>query len=162
MGVDEDQIFNKSFNPFIDVYSQKTLEEMAAWLNKFCKGICDAVAVKRNDFCESIVLKAKDYIYENYNDENLSLNSLCKHLLISTSYFSLIFKNHTGGTFIEYLSKIRIEKAMELLKNTSLKTYEIADRIGYNDPHYFSMAFKKVAGLTPTEYRESVKRENLK
>jgi two-component system response regulator YesN len=61
---------------------------------------------------------------------------------------------HTGQTFVEYVTRIRVEKAMELLKYTNLKTYEIANKTGYRDPHYFSLTFKKNAGVSPTEYRD--------
>ncbi|MEG0109132.1 MAG: AraC family transcriptional regulator, partial [Lachnospiraceae bacterium] len=92
------------------------------------------------------------YIEENYKSSDISLNSVCDYLSISTSYFSMIFKNYTGETFIEALTKKRMEKAKLLLINTALKTYEIADEVGYSDPHYFSSIFKKATGETPTVY----------
>lgn len=95
---------------------------------------------------------ALDYIYNNYMDADLSLNSICSYLNISTSYFSTIFKEVTGATFIEVLTRTRMEKAMELLENTTLKNYEIAEKVGFSDPHYFGISFKKMTGKTPTEY----------
>ncbi len=160
MDIPSAEIFKNTSSPFEEIYLLKTPEDMKVWLNRVCREICGSVAAKRNDFCEDVVIKAKEYIYGNYNDEDISLNSICKHLLISTSYFSLIFKNSTGETFIEFLSRVRIEKAMELLKSTNMKTYEIAEKIGYGDSHYFSMVFKRMAGTTPTEYRIAVKGEN--
>ena len=82
----------------------------------------------------------------------MSLNSVCSYLAMSTSYFSSIFKNYTGETFIEALTKKRMEKAKALLLSSSKKTYEIAEEVGYADPHYFSSTFKKFTGMTPTEY----------
>ncbi len=157
LDISDEDIFKNETSPFTEINMLKTLNDMKNWFHKICKDICAAVALKRNDFCEDIVIKAKEYIYSSYNNEDISLNSICKHLLISTSYFSLIFKNATGETFIEFLSKVRIEKAMELLKGTTLKTYEVAEKIGYSDPHYFSMVFKRLSGVTPTEYRVTVK-----
>ena len=95
---------------------------------------------------------AVDYIQKHYMEPNLSLNDICSYLNISTSYFSTIFKDMTGGTFLEYLINIRMEKAKELLKNTTLKNYEIAEKVGFSDPHYFGISFKKMTGKTPTEY----------
>ena len=66
--------------------------------------------------------------------------------------FSSVFKNHTGETFIEALTKKRIEKAKILLEQGNRKTYEIAEAVGYSDAHYFSLIFKKTTGKTPTEY----------
>lgn len=95
---------------------------------------------------------AIDYLKANYGNQDLSLNSICSYLNISTSHFSNIFKEAAGGTFTEVLTKIRIEKAKQLLKETSLRNYEIAEKVGFSDPHYFSIAFKKMTGKTPKEY----------
>ncbi|KAI4448747.1 HTH-type transcriptional activator RhaR [Eubacterium plexicaudatum ASF492] len=96
--------------------------------------------------------KAMDYIFENYADRNLGLNQLCEYLNMSTSRFSSIFKEATGQTFTEALMNIRIQNAERLLRQTSLKNYEIAEKVGFSDPHYFSIVFKKVTGKTPKEY----------
>ena len=104
---------------------------------------------------------AMDYIEKNYGDSQVSLNSVCAYLAMSTSYFSSIFKNYTGETFIEALTKKRIEKAKILLKNTQKKTYEIAAEVGYGDPHYFSSAFKKMTGMTPREYAKKALEEKI-
>lgn len=95
---------------------------------------------------------AIDYLKANYGNQDISLNSICSYLNISTSHFSSIFKEATGETFTEVLTKIRIEKAKQLLKETSLRNYEIAEKVGFSDPHYFSIAFKKMTGKTPKEY----------
>ena len=91
-------------------------------------------------------------------DPDLSLNSICSYLNISTSYFSTIFKEMTGETFIESLTRIRMEKAKELLENTTLKNYEIAEKVGFSDPHNFGISFKKMTGKTPTEYAREKRR----
>jgi two-component system response regulator YesN len=64
-----------------------------------------------------------------------------------------VFSQETGRTFKEYLTEVRIAKARELLRNTALKSFEIADQIGYSDPHYFSYVFRKHTGVSPTEFR---------
>lgn len=101
---------------------------------------------------------AVDYIQKNYMDPDLSLNDICSYLNISTSYFSTIFKEMTGETFTEVLIRTRMEKAKELLENTTLKNYEIAERVGFSDPHYFGISFKKMTGVTPTEYAREKRR----
>ena len=95
---------------------------------------------------------ALEYIRRNYMDTDLSLNSICSYLNISTSHFSTIFKEVTGETFVEALTRVRMEKARELLENTTLKNYEIAEKVGFSDPHYFGISFKKMTGKTPMEY----------
>ena len=89
---------------------------------------------------------AMEYIRQHYNEPELGLNDICSYLNIGTSYFSTIFKEATGGTFLEFLSKTRMEKAKELLEQTALKNYEIAEKVGFSDPHYFGISFKKMTG----------------
>ncbi|WP_418452464.1 helix-turn-helix domain-containing protein [Anaerotruncus massiliensis (ex Liu et al. 2021)] len=68
-------------------------------------------------------------------------------------HLSRLFRHETGVTFVDYLSRVRIRRAVELLADGELKMYEIAERVGYSSQHYFSSAFKKVLGVSPMEYR---------
>jgi two-component system response regulator YesN len=108
----------------------------------------------------AMILKAKDYIDRHYMDEDISLHTVASHVNFSQNHFSTVFSQETGGNFIEYLTKVRIEKAKELLKNSSLKSADIAYEVGFSDPHYFSFIFKKNTGISPREFRsaESVKK----
>lgn len=114
---------------------------------------CSRPAVE--DPAARCVESAKGYILQHFHDSEFSLSELLSLLNVSKSYFSSVFKAKTGQTFVEYLTSIRMEKAKYLLTNTSLCTYEIAERIGFTDPHYFSVTFKRWAGKTPREYREA-------
>ena len=95
------------------------------------------------------------YINEHYADCDLKLPDVLEHLGVSRSYFSTVFKEKTGQSFVEYLTNLRMEKAKEYLRETGLCTYEIADRIGFADPHYFSLTFRRRTGMTPRQYREA-------
>lgn len=97
--------------------------------------------------------EAKDYIKENYRNHELSLNAVAGFVNISPSYFSTIFSQETGNTFVEYVTGLRIEKAKELLMCTNLRTSEVGYQVGYKDSHYFSYIFKKMTGCSPKEYR---------
>jgi two-component system response regulator YesN len=72
---------------------------------------------------------------------------------MSPCRFSTVFSQGTGTTFIDYITQIRISRAMELLKKSPLRASEITYAVGYSDPHYFSYIFKKTTGRTPTEFR---------
>ena len=79
---------------------------------------------------------------------------------VSPSYFSSIFKQSTGQSLIEYLTKVRIDRACELLKCTNLRTSEIGEKVGYNDPHYFSATFKKIMGQSPKDFKARISQES--
>jgi two-component system response regulator YesN len=89
--------------------------------------------------------------------EDITLSAMANRYNISPSYLSLLFAEKTGKNFIDYLTERRIKKAKELLKHTDLKIYEISNAVGYKDSFYFSNCFKKIAGVSPSEYRESTK-----
>jgi iron complex transport system substrate-binding protein len=97
------------------------------------------------------------YIKAHYK-ETISLESLADKLNYSPSHLSLLFKDKTGLSPIAYVTKIRIDKAAELLKETDALIYTISSEVGYQDPHYFSRIFKKVKGFTPGAYRDKYKK----
>ncbi len=93
------------------------------------------------------------YIDANFQNEEISLNRVAKEVNISANYLSAVFSQEIGVTFVEYLTSKRMEKARELLRNSDLRSGEIAVAVGYKDPHYFSFLFKKTQGCTPRDYR---------
>jgi two-component system response regulator YesN len=101
----------------------------------------------------AIIHQARNCLEHHYADPDLSLNDLAAQVNLSPSHFSAVFSRETGETFSEALTHLRIEKAKELLRTTTLKSFEIAFQIGYNDPHYFSHVFKKQTGLSPKQFR---------
>ncbi len=100
-----------------------------------------------------VVKKGLEYIEENFSEESLSLNSVAGAIGVSSNYFSSVFSQEMQMTFIEYVTKKRMEKAKRLLRQTEKHSGEIAAEVGYKDPHYFSFVFKKTVGCTPREYR---------
>lgn len=101
-----------------------------------------------------VLKKAVEYINSHFSQQ-INLNEVAEHTYVSTYYISRLFKRETGKNFVDYITELRIEKAKELLKEGRYKTYEIAEMVGIPDSHYFSRLFKKYAGLTPTEYKDS-------
>lgn len=140
------------------ITEQRTFQQAMDLVVKFTKDSLEYLESENSSSGKRQAVEAMEYIQEHYADQDLSLNSICSYLGISISYFSTIFKEATGETFMEYLIRTRMEKAKELLENTTLKNYEIAERVGFADPHYFGISFKKITGMTPTVYA----RENRK
>lgn len=108
---------------------------------------------KEEESVHEIISKAKRYIDEHLTEE-LSVSNIAANLYITPNYFSRLFKRVTKEGCNEYIVRKRIEKAKSLLETTSLKTGKIAMMVGYRDTNYFSLAFKKHTGLSPTKYRE--------
>ncbi|MDF2613141.1 MAG: Response regulator containing CheY-like receiver domain and AraC-type DNA-binding domain [Clostridia bacterium] len=102
-----------------------------------------------------IVDQAIDYVDENYFKSDLSLSSVAKEISVSSGYLSILFKKEKGFNFSDYVNKVRMEKSIHLLRTTRLTTYQIAEEIGFNNSHYFSLCFKKYTGISPSEYREN-------
>lgn len=100
------------------------------------------------------IQKSIQYIHQNYS-KDLSRDSLAAALFISPSYFSIQFKKEMGVSFMEYLTKIRITVAIELLK-TNLRINDIAERVGYRNRNRFIINFREITGYTPSEYRKKV------
>lgn len=101
------------------------------------------------------VLEAMDYIGKHYQDPNISISDIALDLGISEGHLSRTFKKETDYTLLNYLTGYRIHKAMELLRDCRVKVYEVAAQVGYRDITYFSATFKRVTGLTPSEYQDT-------
>jgi len=104
---------------------------------------------------QEAVLKAVEFIKQNYHDKDISLQKVAAEVALSHYYFSHIFKDELKITFIEYLTKVRMEASAKLLKNRNLNVNQIAYAVGYQDPNYFSKVFKRHMKTAPIEYRNN-------
>jgi two-component system response regulator YesN len=102
----------------------------------------------------STVFLIKEYVSQNYQNENLSIKDISEHVFLSSSYVCTVFKTETGKTLNQYLTEYRIEKAKKLLMDSRYKITDISAKVGYNDGNYFGKSFKKIVGLSPSEFRE--------
>ncbi|MBD0383630.1 response regulator transcription factor [Paenibacillus sedimenti] len=125
-------------------------EELAEWLRAKISVICSSRQWKGNSKHRQAVDFMTQYIHEHYADE-MTLADLADKVYISRNHLSIIFKNMTGETFNTYLTRVRIEKARELLLERNMLVYEVAERVGYKNVPYFSTLFKKFTGMNPTE-----------
>ncbi|MFC7679377.1 response regulator [Paenibacillus sp. GCM10028914] len=156
IGCNETELFGKETRLLTELYSFRSLEEIEFWLKDMCGKAMIGVAETRRNISRNQISEAVQFIHHNYDDIELSVKMVSSRIFMSASYFSSLFKAHTGKTFVEYVTGYRMEKAKELLKHSSLKTYEIATKTGYQDAQYFSVLFKKCTGDTPTEYRQKM------
>lgn len=128
-------------------------EEFGEWLLKTAVKMNQAINQERDITTRQVIQEAKQYILDNYQNPDLSVEMICRHLHMSPAYFSTMFKKETGQAYIAYLTEIRLNKAVELLNKTDDKTYVIASKVGYQEQNYFSYVFKKKFGVSPTKFR---------
>lgn len=129
------------------------LEMIRSYFKRLVRQVILEKEKERIDRSHTILAGALDYIEEHYGRESLSLNEAAAVINVSPNYFSAIFSQEMDMTFIEYVTKKRMEKAKKLLRQSNLHTAEIAAQVGYKDAHYFSFVFKKTQGCTPREYK---------
>lgn len=101
----------------------------------------------------AIIRSIERYIENNYKN-NIGVNSIAESVYLTPQYLCILYKKETGRTVNDYLTEVRMEAARELLKDLTLKLYEVADKVGFNDPNYFAKVFKKTFGYKPSEYRD--------
>jgi two-component system response regulator YesN len=104
-----------------------------------------------------LIQEAKAFIDDNFADPDLHMNRVAMRFNLSSSHFSTVFSQEVGEPFRDYLNRLRIDRAKELLRTTNLKCSEIAFQCGYNDAHYFSTVFKKNTSISPQKFREQTR-----
>lgn len=98
--------------------------------------------------------KVHVFLERNYFRADLSLEETSAAMKLSSGYLSRVLKQQSGLSFIEYLTRVRVTKAVQLMIDPSVKIYEVAEMVGFSSQHYFSRAFRRVFGIPPTDYRK--------
>ncbi|CAM2792487.1 response regulator [Paenibacillus sediminis] len=157
MNVELDEMFGTNILPFAEIYKFNNPQEAKQWILTVCTKLMNNIATDRQSSYKKLVEEAIAYMKAHYQDSDISISKVCKHLHISAGYFSNIFKKEAKTTFVNYLMQIRMEAAKDMLRSTDMKTFEIAEQIGFSDPNYFSFCFRKKFGISPKEYRNSAR-----
>lgn len=130
-----------------------TIDELKQWFSETVCEVMEYILCKKNT--KNTFSEVINYIHNNYN-EDINLNLLAERFYLNPTYLSRLFKNETGVNFIDYLTKIRMSNAAELLKDKGLKLSDIAYLVGYENANYFLKKFKDFYGCTPSEYKNKV------
>lgn len=146
-------VWEEGFLAFNQMVQMNKIEQAMKNLTDLSIKVSREIQQIQSDKGQLLIERVKEYMEANYTDEGLSLSTTADYAAVSTGYLSALFKKETGINFIDYLTNVRMEKAMELLKTTDKKTYEIAYETGFANPHYFSISFKKYLGMSPSDYR---------
>ncbi|WHH57143.1 response regulator [Petroclostridium sp. X23] len=146
---EEDDAFDLIGNLLV----KSDINELSDELNEEVRLFIDNRSSLNEHGSKMLIRLAIQYINQHYT-ESISQNEIAEYLNITPQYFSRIFKEHTGSNFIKYITNIKIERAKQLLIEENKKIYEIGENLGYADTKHFIKVFKKISGVTPSEYRE--------
>jgi len=150
-----DEEYGEAFHFFGEVSCINSLDDILEYLISFYSSVLLRMIQITGRKDKKIIDVVKSYIQENYKHD-ISLGTLGGIAYVSPNHLSEVFKEQTGESVVDYITRVRIEKSKELLKDISIKVYEVSDLVGYEDSAYFSKVFKKVVGVSPVEYRNLV------
>jgi two-component system response regulator YesN len=139
---DIERVLNDRITIMDTLYKQKNITELKDYMLELFFDLAAYVANKNTMKNSKTIHRIRAIIQEQYAQE-LSISKIAEDVFLTPNYISLIFKKETGETITDYITKIRINKAKELLHTTDLKVMEISEQVGYENPHYFSTVFKK-------------------
>jgi two-component system response regulator YesN len=130
------------------------LPELKGYMSEFIGNIASKIEQANNNKACTLIEEVKDYLKTNMSDPEISLSSVAKNFFISSGHLGRLFKQQTSQTFVEYLTEIRMKKAEKLLRETDLKGYQVGEKVGIKDSHYFSIIFKKYTGISINNFRK--------
>lgn len=153
-----EEVFGREYNYIEKLERITTIRNLKLWVTNYFAWIMDYSSTKLNINENDVIIKAKRYIANNYDNPDLKLRDVAEHIGLNEKYFTNRFSKEAGETFSGYVAGIRVEKAKELLKTTDFKIYEIAGMVGYHSAEHFTRVFKKTTAVSPNQYRKSKER----
>ncbi|AOV08619.1 response regulator [Sporosarcina ureilytica] len=138
------------------ILQMNSIQEMLEILHQLVDEWAESMNEEKKQNHNSLVDKAMAFMNEHYHDEELTQQKVAQNVFVSAPYLSNLFKVEKGLNFGDYLLELRMKKAMELLRLHDAKIYKVAESVGYRNPQYFSISFKKYTGQTPGEYRRGI------
>ena len=149
-----DNTFLNELDIFERLLSCKMIKDMKLQIVDIMKEICLYIQQNRKGRKETLVENVIEYIQDNYSDANLSVSAIAGRFQLTPTYLTKLFKEQTGEGLLDYLIKIRIQKAKQLMKNNDVSIKDLAEKVGYFSSAAFIRAFKKCEGVTPGLYKE--------
>lgn len=149
-------IENSNLEPQEIISKYDSIDEILVWMNLFVAKFIQVLHKKNLGKYREEIIKIKYYIANNL-DKVIDIPTAAKYVNMSESYFSHIFKKDVGISFIDYVNNEKIEKAKKLISSSNYKIYEVSDKLGFQNATYFTMLFKKITGLSPSDYKKSIK-----
>lgn len=151
LGRNMDAMFGKDFHPYSIINNEASYIKQRQFICSCYRKAIEYQLKHRDTKTSQIAKQAKSYIEKNFGNPDLSITDLSKELLVNQTYLRKMFKEEYQMTISDYITKFRMEKAKELIKNGNSKLSVISYEIGYNDTGYFSKCFKKYFGYLPSD-----------
>jgi len=150
------EVFGQQFSYFEKISRINDIRSLRLWITNYLAWIMDYASTRLEVSETDMIVKAKRYLTEHYEDPELSLSDVASYVELNEKYFTNRFTKETGETFSTYVTELRMQKARELLKTTSFKVYEVAEMSGYHNVEHFNRMFKKLNGVSPAQYRKTM------
>ncbi|MNJ58546.1 Regulatory protein SoxS [compost metagenome] len=153
---EESPSFDELHHQIMSIQPAKGMAAVQEEILQIIKALCSVIKSKKNDNHTEIIARIKRFILDNYSDQELNLYRVAEQAERPEKYISHLFKEVTGTNLSDYLEQVRMEKAVGLLKNKEHTVDEISASVGYSSSHSFRRAFKRVMGVSPSSYRQSI------
>jgi two-component system response regulator YesN len=154
MGCSTEAVFGSDIDPVDDFLKNEDIADIKAWFSTVFGRIEEVMEQKNNKIPHDLIEKVKEYAYKHYS-ANISIGDVAEKVYLHPHYLGKLFKKVEGITWNEYLNQVRMDKAKELLLQTTMKVSDISIAVGVGSPQYFIYCFKNAYGITPKKMRES-------
>ncbi|MFD0693351.1 response regulator [Paenibacillus sp. GCM10027628] len=151
--INTDLVFGQNLAELTHILEHSSMDYIMQAISDILLSVSEQLNMKKNG--NKMFQTILDYIQHHYH-KDINRETVAREVFITPGYLSLLFKQELKTSFLDYLHKIRIDRARELLHNRSHKISDIAHDVGYNDEKYFFQVFKKYVGMTPTQYRNNL------
>ena len=151
--IDLSKVFIDVFQEIYSIESKNSIDDVWKSVRDFIEKVLGFIEHTEKTSSKQVVQEIMLYIEQNYTSGDISLNEIAERIYLTPNYISMLIKQETGENFSDMVVRKRMEKAKEFLYDVTLRTYEIAEKVGYSDPNYFSRTFKKVIGMSPGDFR---------
>ncbi len=153
-GADNEQIFGLNFRYLQQLYTSNDVDDIAYGLSRIMRRFTDSVFVLKDVKHVNVIQRSIAYIKKHYM-QRIPLEEISRHVSLSPTYFSRLFKEEMKTTYTEFLNRYRVTKAKTLLVNSRIPLIDVASLVGFEDQSYFTKVFKKHTGSSPGRFRES-------
>lgn len=156
-GSNIEDVLGKGFSPYSEMRKMESFESSRSWIKALFTKVIDYSTENRITKSRKIVETVKEYIEENYGDNDLSVEKIAHRIYINSSYLRKVFKKELNMTVSDYVTNMRMQRAKELISTGGIRLSDISEMVGYCDASHFSKSFKKHFGMSPSEY-ENIKK----